>query len=111
VKDFVIQGGDPKGDGSGGPGYNVPDEPPKTGYKTGSVAMANAGSGTTGSQFFVVVSENGAKQLGGPPYKYSSLGSVTSGFDTVQRMMKLAGASDGPPQRPLYIDSITISES
>ena len=67
VKDFVIQGGDPKGDGSGGPGYNLPTEPPLKGYQTGSVAMANAGAGTTGSQFFVTVSENGAKALGGPP--------------------------------------------
>jgi len=111
VPDFVIQGGDPKGDGTGGPGYKLPDEPPKDGYKQGSVAMANSGSGTTGSQFFVVVSDTGAKNLGGPPYKYSSLGTVTSGFDVVQKMMKLAPASDGPPQLPLYIDTVKINES
>ena len=57
------------------------------------------------------MSDNGAKGLGGPPYKYSSLGTVTKGFDTVQTLMQLAGPTDGPPQRPLTIDSITISES
>ena len=56
VPGFVIQGGDPDGDGSGGPGYELPDEPP-SGYKAGSVAMANAGAGTTGSQFFVVATD------------------------------------------------------
>ena len=111
VKEFVVQGGDPKGDGTGGPGYTLPDEPPKTGYKVGSVAMANSGPHTSGSQFFVTVSANGAKQLGGPPYKYSSLGTVTKGMSVVDTMMKLAPATDGAPLRPLYIDKITISES
>ena len=111
VKDFVIQGGDPKGDGSGGPGYNLPTEPPLKGYQTGSVAMANAGAGTTGSQFFVTVSENGAKALGGPPYLYSDLGQVTKGFNVVQKLMTFAPASDGPPTRPLYIFSVKITES
>jgi cyclophilin family peptidyl-prolyl cis-trans isomerase len=111
VKDFVIQGGDPKGDGSGGPGYELPTEPPKDGYHAGSVAMANAGPGTTGSQFFVTVSEDGAKGLGGPPYLYSDLGSVTKGMDVIQKLMTFAPASDGPPTMPLYINSITISES
>jgi len=111
VKDFVIQGGDPKGDGTGGPGYNLPTEPPLKGYQTGSVAMANAGAGTTGSQFFVTVSENGAKALGGPPYLYSDLGQVTKGFNVVQKLMTFAPASDGPPTRPLYIFSVKITES
>jgi len=111
VNDFVIQGGDPKGDGTGDPGYKLADEPPKTGYKQWSVAMANSGANTTGSQFFVVVSDTGAKQLGGPPYKYSALGTVTKGTDVVQKMMKLSPAQDGPPLKPLYIDSITITQS
>jgi cyclophilin family peptidyl-prolyl cis-trans isomerase len=113
VPDFVVQGGDPKGDGSGGPGYSLPDEPPKAGYKAGSVAMANAGSGTTGSQFFLVVSANGAKTLGGPPYKYSALGQMDAkGLAVTQAMEKFAPSSgDGPPTKPLYIDKVTISES
>ena len=79
----MIQGGDPKGDGTGGPGYTLPDEPPKNGYKAGSVAMANAGPGTTGSQFFLVVSANGAKSLGGPPYQYSTSARSRKGLDVV----------------------------
>ncbi len=67
VTDFVDQGGDPTGSGNGGPGYQLPDEPPANGYTAGSVAMANAGSGTTGSQFFLVVSDSGAQQLGTSP--------------------------------------------
>jgi cyclophilin family peptidyl-prolyl cis-trans isomerase len=113
VPDFVVQGGDPKGDGTGGPGYSLPDEPPKDGYTAGSVAMANAGSGTTGSQFFLVVSANGAKTLGGPPYKYSALGTMDAkGLAVAQKMEKFAPSSgDGAPTKPLYIDKVTISES
>ena len=67
VTDFVDQGGDPTGTGSGGPGYKLPDEPPAGGtYKIGDVAMANSGPGTTGSQFFLVVSKEGAKNLAPP---------------------------------------------
>ena len=111
VKDFVIQGGDPKGDGTGGPGYALPTEPPLKGYTQGSVAMANSGPGTTGSQFFVTVSDNGAKSLGGPPYLYSDLGNVTKGFDVIQKLMTFAPAADGPPTRPLYIFNVTVTES
>jgi cyclophilin family peptidyl-prolyl cis-trans isomerase len=111
VPGFVIQGGDPKGDGTGGPGYELATEPPKDGYQQGSVAMANAGAGTTGSQFFVTVSANGAKELGGPPYLYSDLGTVTKGFDVIQKLMTFAPATDGPPTRPLYMFKVTITES
>ncbi len=112
AKDFVVQGGDPKGDGSGGPGYSLPTEPPKTGYKGGSVAMANAGAGTTGSQFFLTWTDAGAKNLGGPPYLYSILGTVTKGLDIVKQMGSYAPASgDGAPTKNLYIDKVTISES
>ena len=111
VADFVVQGGDPKGDGTGGPGYNLPTEPPKNGYTAGSVAMANAGAGTTGSQFFLTWTANGAKNLGGPPYLYSILGQITKGLDVVKTMGSLAPASDGPPRHPLYIFKVSISES
>lgn len=92
-KDFVIQGGDPNGNGSGGPGYTLPDEPPTDGYKAGSVAMANSGPNTTGSQFFIVLSAGGAKQLGGPPYQYSNLGQVTRGLDVAQKIVSFENAS------------------
>ena len=112
VPNFVVQGGDPKGDGTGGPGYTLPDEPPAAGYKAGSVAMANAGSGTTGSQFFLVSTANGATGLGGPPYLYSILGQITNGLDVVTKMNTFAPASgDGPPTHPLYIFKVSISES
>jgi cyclophilin family peptidyl-prolyl cis-trans isomerase len=112
AKDFVVQGGDPRGDGTGGPGYSLPTEAPKNGYKAGSVAMANAGAGTTGSQFFLTWAASGAKNLGGPPYLYSILGQVTSGLDAVQKMGSLAPASgDGAPVHPLYIFKVSISES
>ena len=112
AKDFVVQGGDPKGDGTGGPGYNLATEPPKDGYKGGDVAMANAGAGTTGSQFFLTWTDAGAKNLGGPPYLYSILGHITKGLDVVKTMGSLAPATgDGVPGHPLYILKVSISES
>ena len=110
VTDFVIQGGDPNGDGTGGPGYTLPDEPPSDGYRKYSVAMANAGSGSSGSQFFVVTTKDGVKTLGGPPYLYSAVGEVTSGFETVDKINGL-GSSEGTPTTPVTINTITIAES
>lgn len=118
AKDFVVQGGDPKGTGSGGPGYNLPTEPPKDGYSQGAVAMANGGPDTTGSQFFLTWTDAGAKELGGPPYLYSILGHVTKGLDVVAKMGSLYNR-DQTPQNPssqtssvpLYIFKVTISES
>lgn len=80
VPGFVIQGGDPQGDGRGGPGYKFEDEPIKRPYATGIVAMANAGADTNGSQFFIVLEESGAAAL---EPKYNIFGSVTSGMDVV----------------------------
>lgn len=115
AKDFVIQGGDPKGDGTGGPGYTLPDEPPPDGYRKYSVAMANAGRNTTGSQFFIVTTDSGAKALGGPPYLYSDLGTVTAGFDTIDKLNALGSTSPNPanqkPTKPVTITRITITES
>jgi cyclophilin family peptidyl-prolyl cis-trans isomerase len=114
AKDFVVQGGDPTGQGSGGPGYSLPTEPPKNGYVAGSVAMANAGAGTTGSQFFLTWSTAGAKKLGGPPYLYSILGQITQGLDVVKKMGSYAPTTnngDGAPTKKLYMTKVTISES
>jgi peptidyl-prolyl cis-trans isomerase B (cyclophilin B) len=112
VTDFVDQGGDPKGDGTGGPGYTLPDEPPKNGYTAGSVAMANSGAGTTGSQFFLVVSDNGAKQLGGPPYKYSDLGQMDAAGLTVAQKINTFGSADGTgtPTKTVTINGVTVTD-
>jgi cyclophilin family peptidyl-prolyl cis-trans isomerase len=115
AKNFVVQGGDPKGDGTGGPGYTLPDEPPPNGYQDGSVAMANSGPNTSGSQFFIVTSNQGAANLGGPPYAYSILGQVTQGIETVDKINKLGSTSQDPasqsPKAPVVIDKITITET
>lgn len=114
VTNFVDQGGDQTGTGSGGPGYQLPDEPPTNGYKSGTVAMANAGPGTTGSQFFLTVSDRGASTLGsgGPPYKYSILGQITNGLDIAKKINSF-GSSDesGTPTRKIYIFKVSITES
>jgi cyclophilin family peptidyl-prolyl cis-trans isomerase len=113
VTDFVDQGGDPKGDGSGGPGYELPDEPPADGYKAGSVAMANAGSGTTGSQFFLVVSDTGAQALGTtPPYKYSALGTMDAAGLEVAKTINTFGSADstGKPTKTVTINGVTVTD-
>ena len=110
----MVQGGDPKGDGSGGPGYTLPDEPPKNGYKAGSVAMANSGPDTTGRSSSSVTDERRAG-LGGPPYQYSSLGTVTKGMDVVAERSLTTRARTRRRRRtdcsPLYINKVTITES
>jgi cyclophilin family peptidyl-prolyl cis-trans isomerase len=111
VTDFVDQGGDPKGDGTGGPGYQLSEEPPKDGYTAGSVAMANAGKGTTGSQFFLVVSDNGAKQLGGPPYLYSALGQMDASGLAVAQKINTFGSADtaGTPTKTITVNGVTVT--
>jgi peptidyl-prolyl cis-trans isomerase B (cyclophilin B) len=115
VKDFVIQGGDPAGDGSGGPGYTVTAELPADGYAAGSVAWAKTGTepaGSAGSQFFIVLTDQGATNLGGPPYQYGYLGKVTSGLDVARAIGGLAPASgDGPPTKKVTIERVRITES
>jgi cyclophilin family peptidyl-prolyl cis-trans isomerase len=110
VPDFVIQGGDPQGNGSGGPGYKFADELPKAGqYKIGSLAMANSGANTNGSQFFIITGQQGV-QL---PPQYSLFGQVTSGMDIVNKIAALAvpGAANGEPKEKVTMDSVTIQES
>jgi cyclophilin family peptidyl-prolyl cis-trans isomerase len=109
VKDFVIQGGDPQGTGQGGPGYEFEDELPQDGYKIGSLAMANSGPNTNGSQFFIVTGNEGA-QL---PSKYNRFGIVTSGVEVAQKLETFASDPpdpNGKPSRTLYILSVTITE-
>jgi cyclophilin family peptidyl-prolyl cis-trans isomerase len=105
---FVIQGGDPKGTGTGGPGYSIREPPPqRTTYRTGLAAMAKTGvepPGTSGSQFFVVTAPADA----GLPPDYAVLGQVTDGLDVVQAIGELGDPATEQPLRPVTIDSITI---
>ena len=107
---FVIQGGDPAGNGSGGPGYKIRERPPQDiVYSEGVVAMAKGGTepaGTSGSQFFVVTGENANL-----PPDYALLGQVTKGIEVAHRIEDLASSPDGRPTRPIVIEKITISES
>lgn len=110
VPDFVIQGGDPRGDGTGGPGYFVDEPPPPdTEYTRGKVAMAKTAvepPGRSGSQFFVVVAADA-----GLPADFALLGKVSSGFGTVERIAELgdpAAGQTGTPRAPVVIDEITI---
>ena len=110
VPDFVIQGGDPQGNGQGSPGYKFDDELPKAGeYKLGSLAMANSGPNTNGSQFFIITGQQGA----GLPPQYSLFGQVTAGMDAVNKIAALAvpGAPNGEPKEKVTITSVTIQES
>jgi peptidylprolyl isomerase len=108
IKGFVCQGGDPTGTGSGGPGYKFADELPKPGqYEIGSVAMANAGPNTNGSQFFLISGRSGV-QL---PPAYALFGKITQGLDVLAAMDKVATGSGDRPVTDLVINSVTISES
>ncbi len=110
---YVLQCGDPKGDGTGGPGYVVPDENLPTdvaegdvSYPAGTVAMANAGPGTSGSQFFIVYQDTVL------PAGYSIWGRVTSGLEMVQEIAALGvsgGSTDGAPSQPVFIESATVT--
>ncbi len=78
---FVIQGGDPNGNGTGGPGYSFIDEPVSRDYLAGTVAMANAGQDTNGSQFFIMLEDNFTL-----PKNYTVFGTVTKGMDVVSQI-------------------------
>jgi peptidyl-prolyl cis-trans isomerase B (cyclophilin B) len=109
VAGFVIQGGDPKGDGTGGPGYRVVEAPPKKlKYAKGVVAMAKTARervGTSGSQFFVV----SGKQAAPLPPDYALLGAVSSGRDVVAKIdsIKTDPTTDSPSP-PVVIESIRV---
>lgn len=110
IPGFVIQGGDPEGNGQGGPGYEFADElPDRAGYPVGSVAMANSGANTNGSQFFIVSGDLGLAL----PGQYTAFAKVTKGLAVVAAIDKLGKqpAPDGteyPPTRAVTITGITI---
>ena len=113
IPGFMIQCGDPTATGSGGPGYKFADELPASGeYKIGSLAMANSGPNTNGSQFFVISGDQGVSL----PPSYTLFGQVTEGLDTTVDALDAAGNDDPssngvPPLKEIKIESITITES
>lgn len=109
IKDFMIQGGDPEGSGMGGPGYHFADEPVTKEYTRGTVAMANAGPDTNGSQFFIMHRDAAL------PKNYVIFGTVTDGMTVVDKIAESpvqAGASGEPssPVTPVTVTTITITE-
>ena len=107
IPGFVLQGGDPTGTGTGGPGYKFADELPAAGrYELGSLAMANAGPDTNGSQFFVISGPDGVRL----PPQYSLFGKVVSGLDVVATIDAI-GTRSGDPKEKVVIESVTITES
>jgi len=107
IPGFVLQGGDPTGTGTGGPGYRFADELPAAGrYELGSLAMANAGPDTNGSQFFVISGPDGMRL----PPSYSLFGKVVSGLDVVAAI-DAVGSRSGKPAETVTIESVTVTES
>lgn len=107
IKGFMIQGGDPKGNGTGGPGYKFNDEPFDGEYTRGAVAMANSGANTNGSQFFIMHQDN---QL---PKSYVIFGKVTEGMDVVDKIAEAPVDQTPPgdrPVNPVTIKSVSIEE-
>jgi peptidyl-prolyl cis-trans isomerase B (cyclophilin B) len=113
IPQFAVQCGDPTATGSGGPGYTFADELPAAGaYKIGSIAMANSGPDTNGSQFFVVTGANGASL----PPNYTLFGQVTEGLDTTVTALDAVGnpdtAANGvPPLEQIVVQSVTVTET
>jgi cyclophilin family peptidyl-prolyl cis-trans isomerase len=107
IPGFVLQGGDPTGTGTGGPGYKFADELPAPGrYELGSLAMANAGPDTNGSQFFIISGRDG---MGLPP-SYSLFGKVVAGLETVAAI-DAVGSRSGKTTEKVTIESVTIAEA
>ncbi|MGH2832282.1 MAG: peptidylprolyl isomerase [Solirubrobacteraceae bacterium] len=106
IKDFMIQGGCPQGTGTGGPGYTFEDEINSHKIVKGSLAMANAGPNTNGSQFFIVTAD-ACPWLDG---KHTVFGEVTDGMDVVEQLQSVATDGADRPSEPIVIQSLTLSE-
>ena len=107
IPDFMIQGGDPRGDGTGGPGYTFEDEFNQHKVVRGALAMANAGPNTNGSQFFIVTIES-APWLDG---KHTVFGQVTSGMDVVDTISELPRDARDRPRDEARIDRVTLHDA
>jgi len=111
IAGFMFQGGDPTGTGSGGPGYRFNDEPINLDYRKGTVAMANAGPNTNGSQFFVVLGDNTQLQK-----NYTIFGQVSEGLDVVEALGQTPTTTNSRGEKsvpidPVMLESVTIEES
>jgi len=106
IPDFMIQGGDPTGTGSGGPGYSFEDEFNEHKVDRGALAMANAGPNTNGSQFFIVTIE-AAPWLEG---KHTVFGRVTSGMDVADKISELPRDARDKPHEDVVIESVSVSD-
>jgi peptidyl-prolyl cis-trans isomerase A (cyclophilin A) len=109
IPEFMIQGGDPEGNGMGGPGYKFGDETkgsPHHFKQPGKLAMANSGPNTNGSQFFITVTDTG--WLTG---KHTIFGEVTEGYDVVEKISKVPRDSMDRPKKPVVLESVTIEQS
>jgi len=106
IPDFMIQGGDPTGTGSGGPGYTFEDEFNHHKVERGALAMANAGPNTNGSQFFVVTTE-AAPWLDG---KHTVFGRVTDGMDVVDTIAEQPRDARDKPHEDVVIESVSVSD-
>jgi cyclophilin family peptidyl-prolyl cis-trans isomerase len=106
IPGFVIQGGDPTGTGRGGPGYKFRDEIDGQGsYSRGTVAMANSGPNTNGSQFFICVADVGL------PHSYTIFGSVAQGLDAVDSILAVPTDRSDRPEQDCVIHTVTINEA
>lgn len=115
IKTFMIQTGDPRNNGTGGPGYQFADElPPKHSYAPGIVAMANAGANTNGSQFFICTGSD-SESLNQSP-NYTQFGKVTSGMGVVEKIASIPvtanpnmNGEESKPTKLAYIESVDIA--
>ncbi len=112
IKDFMIQGGDPNGNGTGDAGYKFPDESIIRDYLPGTLAMANSGKDTNGSQFFIMTGDYSGGKL---PKNYVIFGNVVSGMDTVTKIAgtpveQSAGGESSKPKEKVIINTIEIEE-
>ena len=105
---FVIQGGDPKGDGTGGPGYTIADEPIKTTYRRGTLAMARSSApNSQGSQFFIVLDDKAVGPLASVN-TYAIFGSVVSGMEVADAIFKASNGAETPAS-PIVMTSVTVA--
>jgi cyclophilin family peptidyl-prolyl cis-trans isomerase len=106
IPDFMIQGGDPTGTGTGGPGYQFEDEFNQHPVERGALAMANAGPNTNGSQFFIVT-------VGAAPWldgKHTVFGRVTTGMEVVDRISQLDRDANDRPREPVTIERVELGD-
>ncbi|MBA3380124.1 MAG: peptidylprolyl isomerase [Chloroflexia bacterium] len=112
IKGFMVQGGDPTGSGMGGPGYKFADESVSKDYEPGTLAMANSGPNTNGSQFFICHADLKGKL----PKNYTIFGKVTSGMEVVDAIanVKVASSASGEPSAPVdpvVLQKVTVDEA